>query len=100
MSFSLVTHNHHKRFPYKREEFPEGNKLGIWCQRQRDTFKSKTLNKRKAFLLNNLYFEWYPVTNLWDKQLKNLIGFKALFSGRWPSQREEYPRQYCSLVVF
>ena len=82
----------------------KGSILGIWCSRQRVSFKKKELSQEKIHLLNKLDFQWDPVEEEWQKQFNDLKEFKRIHGhsspnsnkfilGRWcQSQRSNYKK--------
>ena len=53
------------RWPKQLEEFPKGNRLGSWCQMQRQCYNKKKLRlsftKGKVELLNKIGFKWQMI---------------------------------------
>ncbi len=45
-------------WPMDTEEFPNRNRLGLWCREQRDRYRQKTLKPEYAELLNEIGFPW------------------------------------------
>jgi hypothetical protein len=49
---------HPDKWPVFLEEFPEGNKLGMWCNNQRSLRKSQKLSGDRIELLDRIGFPW------------------------------------------
>ena len=78
------------KWPYAREEFPKGNRLGLWVWRQRQNHARKVLAKERVAELTKIDFPLALPDN-WNDHYKTLKEFRAKNSQRWPKAREEYP---------
>src|SRR4029077_19529393 len=93
---------HPNRWPKDKEEFPLGNRLGSWCQDQRDNFKKGLLSNERINSLNQLGFKWNPLHDNWVEQFEYLQLFRQLNPHRWPKIKEEFPEDnelgiWCSM---
>ncbi len=77
-------------WPFAREEFPKGNRLGLWVWRQRQNFARKNLSKDRLNDLKSVNFQLELPDN-WEMHLKTLKEYRAKHAGQWPKAREEYP---------
>lgn len=77
-------------WPRAREDFPKGNRLGLWAWRQRQSFQAGELSKERAGLLKKIGFP-LALPEVWQEQFKRLKEFRRKNGGRWPKAREEYP---------
>lgn len=74
-----------QRWPKAREEFPEGNRLGLWCHLQRCAYKADKLLRERVSKLNRIGFLW-SVKNLgWMKYYQQLKDYKKKNAAKWPS---------------
>jgi len=80
-----------KRWPFAREEFPKGNRLGLWVWRQRQNFARKTLEKDRRLQLEKIGFP-LVLPDAWDTHWQTLKSYRAKFPQRWPKAREEFPK--------
>ena len=78
------------KWPYAREEFPKGNRLGLWVWRQRQNHARKVLAKERVAELTKIGFPLALPDN-WNDHYKTLKEFRAKNSQLWPKAREEYP---------
>lgn len=78
-------------WPSVSEEFPEGNKLGVWCSYQRKAYKAGRLSDRKRERLRDIGFSFNPLEESWNRQFQFLIDFRKEHPYQWPSEQEEYP---------
>lgn len=78
-------------WPYAREQFPKGNRLGLWVWRQRQNFARKKLPKSRQAALLKLGF---PLTlpDSWESHFETLKQYRAKHSSTWPKAREEFPK--------
>jgi hypothetical protein len=78
-------------WPYAREEFPKGNRLGLWVWRQRQNFARKTLEKARRQDLERIGF---PLTlpDPWETHYATLKEYRQKNPSRWPKAREEFPK--------
>jgi hypothetical protein len=79
------------RWPLRREEYPEGNKLGSWCGMQRQAHKVGKLEAEWVEQLERIGFEWDPINDEWNRQFAYLQEFRKNQPDRWPLQIEEFP---------
>lgn len=80
-----------KKWPFAREEFPKGNRLGLWVWRQRQNFARKTLEKARRLQLEKIGFP-LELPEAWETHLQTLKEYRAKFPSRWPKAREEFPK--------
>ncbi len=80
-----------KKWPFAREEFPKGNRLGLWVWRQRQNFARKTLEKARKLQLEKIGFP-LELPEAWETHLQTLKEYRAKFPNRWPKAREEFPK--------
>jgi hypothetical protein len=78
-------------WPIAREEFPKGNRLGLWVWRQRQAFAAGTLPKRRRAQLEKVRFP-FELPDSWEEHLKTLRLYRAKHPNRWPKAREEFPK--------
>jgi hypothetical protein len=78
-------------WPFAREEFPKGNRLGLWVWRQRQNHARKKLEKDRQADLLKLGFP-LALPDSWESHFKTLKEYRAKNSQRWPKAREEYPQ--------
>ncbi len=79
------------RWPIARQEFPKGNRLGLWVWRQRQAFAAGTLPKKRRLQLEKIKFP-FELPDSWEEHLKTLRLYRAKHPGRWPKAREEFPK--------
>jgi hypothetical protein len=79
-----------KEWPFAREEFPKGNRLGLWVWRQRQNYARKTLTKARQAELIKIGFPLELPDN-WEGHFKTLKEYRAKNPQRWPKAREEFP---------
>jgi Helicase associated domain len=80
-----------KRWPFAREEFPKGNRLGLWVWRQRQNAARKLLEKDRKVQLEKIGFP-LSLPDPWETHYQTLKEYRAKFSDRWPKAREEFPK--------
>lgn len=78
---------HPMRWPFAREEFPRGNRLGVWCGTQRQNKKNGLLDGWKIKLLNDLQFIWDPIHDEWLNQYNILKEYRVSHPNEWPMQK-------------
>lgn len=78
------------RWPFAREEYPRGNRLGLWVWRQRQNHARRKLPKARLADLAKLDFP-LVLPDSWESHFKTLKEYRAKNPGRWPKAREEYP---------
>ena len=83
-------HMHLWRFPSLDEEFPKGNKLGRWAQKQRQFHKTGWLSEEKRSLLNSIGFPWKVQPDNWQQQYMLLQKFLKK-QDRFPRYDEKFP---------
>jgi hypothetical protein len=79
------------RWPFARQEFPAGNRLGLWVWRQRQSFAQGGLPKSRKARLEKIGFP-FELPDTWEEQYKTLKQYRAKHAGRWPKAREEFPK--------
>ena len=79
------------RLPNNNEEYPEGNKIGLWIGKNRSSYNKGTLKKERIDLLEQLGMIWDMLSHQWDEQFNHLKKF-ILINSKFPEQREEYPK--------
>lgn len=77
-------------WPYAREEFPKGNRLGLWVWRQRQNYARKKLAKDRQQALVKLGFP-LVLPDSWEGHFRTLKEYRAKHPQRWPKAREEFP---------
>jgi hypothetical protein len=80
-----------KRWPFAREEFPKGNRLGLWVWRQRQNAARKTLEKDRRLQLEKIGFP-LVLPDAWETHYQTLKEYRAKNADRWPKAREEFPK--------
>jgi uncharacterized short protein YbdD (DUF466 family) len=76
---------HPDRWPKAREEFPAGNRLGLWCHLQRCAYKADKLEPDRTAKLNRIGFQW-SVKNLgWTRYYEMLKDYKKRNAAKWPT---------------
>lgn len=81
---------HPNRWPFAREEFPKGNRLGLWVWRQRQNFALKKLEKNRQEDLLKLDFP-LALPDRWESHYKTLKEYRIKHPQAWPKAREEFP---------
>ncbi len=92
--YLLKFHAKHRGWPKVTSEFPAGNRLGQWVNRQRDLYERGELSSDRVKLLRKAGFSWDKVderASHWDEQYRNLLAFRKVNRDRWPYAREEFP---------
>lgn len=81
---------HPDRWPYTREEFPKGNKLGRWFHEQKMRNTRGTLKKKWRVLLRSIGFPFgvkvVKRKDRWQKQYEALKAFRKKNPARWPAK--------------
>jgi hypothetical protein len=77
-------------WPFAREEFPKGNRLGLWVWRQRQNFARRKLEKDRQQALVKLGFP-LVLPDSWEGHFQTLKDYRAKSPQRWPKAREEFP---------
>ncbi len=80
-----------KRWPFARQNFPVGNRIGLWVWRQRQAFANGSLTKERTSLLKKIGFP-LELPDVWEEQFALLKQFRVKFPDRWPKAREEFPK--------
>jgi DNA-binding transcriptional MerR regulator len=91
----LKFHAKTKAWPKVTTEFPAGNRIGQWVNRQRDLFERGELSADRIKLLRKAGFSWGKVderASHWDEQFQNLLTFRKTNRTRWPFAREDFPK--------
>jgi hypothetical protein len=78
------------RFPRIDEEYPEGNRLGRWAQKQRQFYKAGWLSDEKRTLLNSIGFTWDVQPDNWQQQYRYLQTFIKNHE-RFPRYDDKFP---------
>lgn len=81
---------HPGSWPSSTLEFPEGNRLGKWCEVQRGRYRMHKLSADRISRLQRIDFKW-DEPDTWIKQYRNLQEFMSLHPGRWPLAKCEFP---------
>jgi len=81
---------HPREWPFAREEFPEGNRLGLWVWRQRQNFARKILSKARRAALEKMGFP-LVLPDSWEGHYQTLKAYRAKRPDAWPKAREEFP---------
>lgn len=82
---------HRNEWPIAREEFPKGNRLGLWVWRQRQAYSFGTLPRSRRLQLEKIKFP-FELPDSWEEHLKTLRAYRAKYPNRWPKAREEFPK--------
>ena len=72
------------RWPKAREEFPSGNRLGLWCHLQRCAYKANKLLPERASKLEKVGFQWSVKQVSWMRFFDLLKEYKRLNPKKWP----------------
>lgn len=86
---------HPLRWPTHYEEFPRGNKLGLWLYFQKQSYDNKMLSNENVNLLKSINFPLNTKKNIhafWWKQYQYLLDYRSKYPQRWPRPREEFPK--------
>jgi hypothetical protein len=82
------------RWPERDEEYPKGNKLGVWYQTQRTRYRKGKLAADRIERLRSVGFSFESLENKnwerWNTQYRLLCEFQAKHN-RSPYWTEEYP---------
>ncbi len=79
-----------KKWPFAREEFPKGNRLGLWVWRQRQNFATDMISKERIQLLKKIGFP-LELPDRWETHFSTLKDYRKKNPNRWPKAREEFP---------
>ncbi len=79
------------RWPFAREDYPKGNRLGLWVWRQRQNHARKQLDSARKADLVKMGFPLELPEN-WETHFKTLKEYRSKNPQRWPKAREEYPK--------
>lgn len=63
---------------------PDGEKLGSWVNKQRNSYKDNELSTDKVAKLKEIGFVWNALDELWTKGFKELINYKNSFGNLLP----------------
>jgi len=88
-------HARNGRWPKASEEFPKGNRLGLWANRQRDLRERGDLDAARVAALQRAGFDWNKIDARgmhWDEQFAYLNEYRRRNKGEWPIAREEFPK--------
>ncbi len=72
------------RWPKAREEFPKGNRLGLWCHLQRCAHKAGKLQADRVSKLDKIGFQWSVKLVSWMRFYELLKAYKRLNPKKWP----------------
>ena len=72
------------RWPKAREEFPKGNRLGLWCHLQRCAHKAGKLQSERVTALDKLDFQWSVKEVSWNRFFEALKDYKKSNPKKWP----------------
>lgn len=72
------------RWPKAREEFPKGNRLGLWCHLQRCAHKAGKLAPERVADLDKLGFQWSLKEVTWNRFYEMLKEYKRTNPDKWP----------------
>ena len=78
-------------WPSAREEFPKGNRLGLWVWRQRQGSASRKLSKKRRDMLERMRFP-FELPDSWEGHYQTLRQYRVKNPNRWPKAREEFPK--------
>lgn len=79
-----------KNWPFARQDFPKGNRLGLWVWRQRQAAAYGRLSKRRKERLTKLGFP-FELPDSWEEHFQILKKYRAKNPAKWPKAREEFP---------
>ncbi len=82
---------HPKSWPFAREDFPKGNRLGLWVWRQRQNFANGQLSKERQRALAKLEFP-FSLPDTWAEHYQTLKDYRKQYPQNWPKAREEFPK--------
>ncbi len=82
---------HPQVWPYARQDFPKGNRLGLWVWRQRQAFAADRLPKPRQKMLEKIRFP-FELPDSWEEHFATLKQYRQKFPEQWPKAREEYPK--------
>ncbi len=71
-------------WPKAREEFPKGNRLGLWLHLQRCAYKEKKLTADRIKKLSQIGVVWFVKDANWQKNYETLKDFKKKHPNLWP----------------
>lgn len=83
------------RWPKASEEFPKGNRLGLWANRQRDLRERGELSAGRVAALQKAGFDWNKTDARgmhWDEQFAHLLEYRRRNKGKWPIARDQFPK--------
>ena len=78
-------------WPFARQEFPKGNRLGLWVWRQRQGSASRKLTKKRRDMLERIRFP-FELPDNWEGHYQTLRQYRVKNPNRWPKAREEFPK--------
>jgi hypothetical protein len=91
----LKFHSRNGRWPKASEEFPKGNRIGLWANRQRDLHERGELDARRVAALEKAGFAWHKSDARgmhWDEQFAHLLDYRRKHGDDWPIARLEFPK--------
>jgi hypothetical protein len=80
-----------KRWPFAREVYPKGNRLGLWVWRQRQNHAQKTMTKERRAQLEKIGFP-LVLPDAWEEHFETLRQYRQKNPKSWPKAREEFPK--------
>ena len=78
-------------WPFARQEFPKGNRLGLWVWRQRQGAASRKLSKKRRETLERMHFP-FELPDSWEEHYQTLRQYRVKNPSNWPKAREEFPK--------
>ena len=79
------------QWPLSSEEFPLGNRLGRWCNAQREAFLNGKIPTERITILNKVGFVWKIFDDNWHIQYSYLKEYRKNNPTKWPGKKEEFP---------
>ncbi len=79
------------RWPRDDEQFPTGNKLGVWYAAQQHRFKNNKLKDWQVELLTSIGFIGDVFNSRWNQQYEYLKEYRVQNPFAWPKGNEEFP---------
>lgn len=95
LSYLTKFNERHGRWPKASEEFPKGNRLGQWANRQRDLRERGLLDAERVRALRLAGFNWQKTDARalhWNDLYRYLVEYRKKNPNRWPFARLEFPK--------
>lgn len=71
-------------FPKYYDEYPDDEKLGVWCHCQRRNYRNGILSQKHRVLIEKAGISWQPIEERWYNHYKKYVKFKAKNPDRLP----------------